>query len=128
LVLHFSDFSVISYAIYKNQPLTFTIGVALLQQGPWEDFYFRNVVHGQTGRRGSPELSHSGGALGLGMGGGIQGIGRRAMTSGRRGRPWERAPAGPDAEGRRRGARVLAFWRRRCGLPLFDPVFLKNLE
>jgi muramoyltetrapeptide carboxypeptidase LdcA involved in peptidoglycan recycling len=31
LVLHFSDFSVIFYAIYKNQGITFTIGVHLLQ-------------------------------------------------------------------------------------------------
>jgi hypothetical protein len=46
LVSHFSDFSVIFYAIYKNQPLTFTIGVALLQERPWEDFYFCNVVPG----------------------------------------------------------------------------------
>jgi hypothetical protein len=47
LVLHFSDFSVIFYAIYKNQEITFTIGVHLLQQGPWKDFGFRNVVPGQ---------------------------------------------------------------------------------
>jgi hypothetical protein len=31
LVLHFSDVSVIFYAIYKNQEITFTIGVHLLQ-------------------------------------------------------------------------------------------------
>jgi hypothetical protein len=31
LVLHFSDFSVIFYVIYKNQEITFTIGVHLLQ-------------------------------------------------------------------------------------------------
>jgi hypothetical protein len=31
MVLHFS---VIFYAIYKNQEITFTIGVHLLQQGP----------------------------------------------------------------------------------------------
>jgi hypothetical protein len=29
--LHFSDFSVIFYPIYKNQEITFTIGVHLLQ-------------------------------------------------------------------------------------------------
>jgi hypothetical protein len=54
------------------------------------------------------------------------------VTSGRHGRPWERALAGPDAEAAALvpggAARVLAFWRRRCGLPLFDLVFLKNLE
>jgi hypothetical protein len=47
LVSHVSEFSVIFYAIYKKQQLTFTIGVALLQQGPWEDFCFRNVVPGR---------------------------------------------------------------------------------
>jgi hypothetical protein len=34
LVLHISDFSVIFYAIYKNQQTHFTILVALLQGGP----------------------------------------------------------------------------------------------
>jgi hypothetical protein len=48
----FFDFSVIFYAIYKNQEITFTIGVHLLQQGPWKDFGFRNVVPGHGGRRG----------------------------------------------------------------------------
>jgi hypothetical protein len=52
LILHFSDFSVIFYVIYKNQEITFTIGVHLLQQGPWKDFGFRNVVPGCGGRRG----------------------------------------------------------------------------
>jgi hypothetical protein len=47
LVLHFSVFSVIFYAIYKNQENTFTSGVHLLQQGPWKDFGFRNVVPGR---------------------------------------------------------------------------------
>jgi hypothetical protein len=37
-------FSVIFYTIYNNQEITFTIGVHLLQQGPWKDFGFRNVV------------------------------------------------------------------------------------
>jgi hypothetical protein len=70
---HFSDFFVIFYAIYKNQEITFTIGVHLLQQGPWKDFGFRNMVPERTGRRGSPELCHSGGVLGRGMGGGGRG-------------------------------------------------------
>jgi hypothetical protein len=43
---------VIFYAIYKNHEITFTIGVHLLQQGPWADFGFRNVVLGRGGRRG----------------------------------------------------------------------------
>jgi hypothetical protein len=51
-VLHFSDFSVILYAIYKNQPKGFTILVNLLRQGPWKESEFRNVVPGAAGRRG----------------------------------------------------------------------------
>jgi hypothetical protein len=39
-----SDFSVIFYAIYKKQQNHYTIGVALLQERPWEDFYFCNVA------------------------------------------------------------------------------------
>jgi hypothetical protein len=50
LVLHFSDFSVIFYAIYKNQQTHFTISVALLQGGPRKDPEFCNVVP----RRGWP--------------------------------------------------------------------------
>jgi hypothetical protein len=34
LVLHFSNFSMIFYTIYKKQPKGFTIGVNLLQLGP----------------------------------------------------------------------------------------------
>jgi hypothetical protein len=34
LALHFSDFSVIFYAIYKNQENGNTIGVTLLQERP----------------------------------------------------------------------------------------------
>jgi 1-acyl-sn-glycerol-3-phosphate acyltransferase len=52
LVLHFSDFYVICYAIYKNQEITFTIGVHLLQQGPWKECWLCNVVPGRSGRRG----------------------------------------------------------------------------
>jgi hypothetical protein len=52
IVSHFSDLSVIFYAIYKNQPLTFTIGVALLQGGPRKENFLRNVVPGSGGRRG----------------------------------------------------------------------------
>jgi hypothetical protein len=52
MVLHFSDFSVIFTQFTRISKLTFTISVALLQQGPWEDFCFRNVVPGRCGRRG----------------------------------------------------------------------------
>jgi hypothetical protein len=34
LILHFSDFSMIFYAIYNNQQKHFTISVTLLQSGP----------------------------------------------------------------------------------------------
>jgi hypothetical protein len=55
------------YAIYKNQPLTFTIGVALLQERPWEDFYFCNVVPGARAAYCSPELGELAGARGRGL-------------------------------------------------------------
>jgi hypothetical protein len=69
LALHFSDFSVIFYAIYKVQQICFNYLSYLLRIRPWKDFQIRNVTPGRTGRRGSPELSHSGGGFGRGMGG-----------------------------------------------------------
>jgi hypothetical protein len=63
LVLHFSDFSVIFYAIYKKQEINLTIGVHLLQRGPWKDFCVCNVaprgaVAGAAGQipAGSPRV------------------------------------------------------------------------
>jgi hypothetical protein len=50
--LHFSDFYVIFYAIYKNQENGNTIGVTLLQEGPWKEFDVCNVALGAAGRRG----------------------------------------------------------------------------
>jgi hypothetical protein len=44
LDLHFSDFPVIFYAIYKNQEITSTIGVHLLQGGPRKATGFCNVA------------------------------------------------------------------------------------
>jgi hypothetical protein len=41
---HFSDFSMIFYAIYKKRPNHFTIGVNLLQGGPRKESVFCNVV------------------------------------------------------------------------------------
>jgi hypothetical protein len=52
LVLHFSDFSVIFYTIYKNQQTHITIIVALLQGGPWKEKFLCNVAPGGGGRRG----------------------------------------------------------------------------
>jgi hypothetical protein len=46
LVMHFSDFSTIFYAIYKKQLNHFTIGVNLLQGGPRKESVFCNVVLG----------------------------------------------------------------------------------
>jgi hypothetical protein len=49
LSLHFSDFSVIFYAIYKNQEIANTIGVTLLQEGPWKELGVCNVAPGGGG-------------------------------------------------------------------------------
>jgi hypothetical protein len=54
LVLHFSDFSIILYAIYKNQEISFTISVALLQQGPWKENFLCNVVLARLAGAGWP--------------------------------------------------------------------------
>jgi hypothetical protein len=70
LVLHFSDFSVIFYAIYKNQEITFTISVALLQQGPWKEIFLCNVVLGAAGRRGLAKFRRGSLRFGRGRGGG----------------------------------------------------------
>jgi hypothetical protein len=73
LVLHFSDFSVIFYTIYKNQQTHFTILVALLQGGPWKDLCVCNVAPrcgGRCGWANSGEL-----AVGLGRGRMGEGLG-----------------------------------------------------
>jgi hypothetical protein len=44
LVLYFSDFSTIFYAIYKNKGNHFIIGVTLLQGSPQKESWFSNVV------------------------------------------------------------------------------------
>jgi hypothetical protein len=44
LVLHFSDFSTILYEFYKKQESYFTIGVTLLQEGPWKVSLLCNVA------------------------------------------------------------------------------------
>jgi hypothetical protein len=66
LVSHFSEFSVIFYAIYKVQQSAYTIGVTFFQLGPWKDLKVRNVVPPAAGRRG---LADSGEAGGLGRAG-----------------------------------------------------------
>jgi hypothetical protein len=55
LVLHFSDFSAIFYAIYNNQQDGLTIWVTKLQEGPRKEVLLCNVVPETAGRHGSPE-------------------------------------------------------------------------
>jgi hypothetical protein len=69
MVLHFSLFSKIFYAIYKKQPKHFYYLSYQLQGGPRKELLFCNVVLGAAGRHSSLELSHSGGGFGRGMGG-----------------------------------------------------------
>jgi hypothetical protein len=69
LVSHFSDFSVIFYAIYKNQPLTFTIGVALLQGGPRKEKLLCNAAPGSGGRRGVAKFRRTSPGFGRGRAG-----------------------------------------------------------
>jgi hypothetical protein len=69
MVLHFCDFSVIFYAIYKNQPKGFTIWVDLLQGGPREETSFCNVVLGTAGRRGEAKFRRAAAGLGRGRAG-----------------------------------------------------------
>jgi hypothetical protein len=71
LVLHFS---VIFYAIYKNQPKGFTIGVDLLQGGPRKELFFCNVAPGRPALAGCsipasspPGLAREGREEGLGV-------------------------------------------------------------
>jgi hypothetical protein len=104
LVSHFSEFSVIFYAIYKNQQNCCTIGVTFLQIRPWKDIDVCNVAPMAAGRRGLCNSGEAGGlgragtgrggsrgvlglVWGLGPGGNAAGDGarRRAGRSGRRG-------------------------------------------
>jgi hypothetical protein len=68
-VLHFSDFSVIFYAIYKKQGNDNTIGVILLQEGPWKELLLCNVALGAAGRRGWANSGELAGARGRGRAG-----------------------------------------------------------
>jgi hypothetical protein len=70
LVSHFSEFSVISYTIFKIQQICLTMGVTFLQIRPWEDSLFCNVALGAAGRRGLPESGEAGAVSGRGRGGG----------------------------------------------------------
>jgi hypothetical protein len=112
LVSRFSDFSVISYAIYNNQENCNTIADILLQGGPRKDLLFCNVAPGRTGRRGSPELSHSGGGFGRGEVEKVEGPTMvRFVGAGR----WESAGERPAA-GAQAGWPRCAPVRQCCGL------------
>jgi hypothetical protein len=103
----------IFYAIYKKQPKHFYYLSFQLQGGPRKELLFRNVVPGRAGRRGSPELSHSGEGFAWGMGGEGRGghlrpvCGRSSVSN---------RPAAPRRPGR--GAPLSAgapAWERRRG-------------
>jgi hypothetical protein len=66
MVLHFSDFCMIFYAIYKNQENCNTIGDTLLQKNPRKDTFLCNVAPGVAGRRGEAKFRRA--AAGLGQG------------------------------------------------------------
>jgi hypothetical protein len=70
LVSHFSEFSVIFYAIYKNQQNCCTIGVTFLQLRPWKELNVCNVAPMAAGRRGLCNSGEAGGVLARGRGGG----------------------------------------------------------
>jgi hypothetical protein len=70
LVSHFSEFSVIFYAIYNFQQTALTVGVTFLQLGPWKDVEVCNVALGVAGRRGLRNSVEAGAALDRGRGGG----------------------------------------------------------
>jgi hypothetical protein len=73
-VSHFSDFSVIFYAIYKKQGNGNTIGVTLLREGPWKEFWVCNVALGAAGRRGLLDSGELAAGLCRGRAGGGLGV------------------------------------------------------
>jgi hypothetical protein len=119
LVLHFSDFSVIFYAIYKKQGNGNTIGVTFLQERPWKEFDVCNVALGAAGRRGRRNSSEAGGlgragagaGWSWGYGGAIWGFGPGgdAASDGRR-RRTRAAAAGATAPARQRSRRGNLWW------------------
>jgi hypothetical protein len=70
LVLHFYDFSMIFYTIYKKQPNHFTIGVNLLQGGPRKEIFFCNVAPGRSTSGGPAKFRPTAGRGRPGTGGG----------------------------------------------------------
>jgi hypothetical protein len=115
LVLHFYDFSMIFYAIYKKQQNHFTIGVTLLQGGPRKEVWLCNVAPGAPASGGSAKFRPTAGRGRPGTGGGgalgprgpipVLGWGREESGEGRRRRPGTVAAAAgiPAAWARCRG-------------------------
>jgi hypothetical protein len=111
LVLHFYDFPVIFYAIYKKQEINLTIGVHLLQRGPWKDFYVCNVALGRSGRRRWEKSGELAGARGRGRTGeGSRGALGPVWALGRGG-----GGAGKRLVGGQRGAAAGGLLRRGEG-------------
>jgi hypothetical protein len=71
MALHFSGFSLIFYAIYKNQQSYFTIGVTLLREGPRKDYCVCNMAPGARwpARLAKIPAARRGSWLGKGCGG-----------------------------------------------------------
>jgi hypothetical protein len=99
LVLHFSDFFVIFYAIYKKQGNGNTIGVTLLREGPWKDFRVCNVVPRRGGRRGWAKSGELAAVLGRGR--------ARGWSRGARGLVWGVGQGRGDAGERPAGSQRL---------------------
>jgi hypothetical protein len=120
LVLHFSDFSVIFYAIYKNQQTHFTILVALLQGGPRKEMFLCNVVPGSGGRRGVAKFRRCLAGVGpgrvgersTGHGHSVSGVGRGRGGSGRGA---YRLPAAASATAGQAGEGGLGWWLKLAG-------------
>jgi hypothetical protein len=70
LVLRFSDFSTIFYAIYKNQQNGFNIWVTNLQEGPRKEVLLCNVVL-VAGSGGPAEIPAGDRRIPAGEGGGV---------------------------------------------------------
>jgi hypothetical protein len=130
LVSHFFEFSVIFYAIYKKQPLTFPIGDAFLQKGPRKERKVCNVALGLAGRRGLAEIRRSPvagpvgegwgriyGSLGIGLGARL--VGRRCLWAAHRQPGGFRPPRLAKPAMRTSGGGLswpVSYWRARGGV------------
>jgi hypothetical protein len=130
LALHFSEFSVIFYAIYKISQLTFPIGDALLQLGPWQELLLRNVAPG----RGWPARLPNSGEGSMGRYGLVWALGWWGDVAGGRctgGQGVPAAAAGQASEGDlgrwlKLAGELLGSLRRRWGRPSGQQVEWKR--